>query len=244
MNQPGSRQKILIVGALVVVAVGAGIWYFSNRTQVVVSVIDATSRQPINGALVSLRGLGGTAIPEGQTPATDFGKQRTRNGLATFSTPTAALDHASKYAITATADDYVSYSTVVDKSSSVTISLISKQGNAVSSESAAIDYAKKNQWVAYWLAAHPSFDPSNPANYRVQLLSPTWWVTFKDETLKNQNFDCEKNNPTWDAIDIRCIIKAEVRASDGAVITLVPDLANTDWAPAMGFPVRSTLNNY
>ncbi len=199
--------------------------------KITISVLDASSNQPINNAQVKLDGLT-EGIPEDSTPSPEFGKEKTKDGVAIFYVPTYMLDVVFAFGVNVTADNYIGEYQTFDKGKrEFTIRLINKQEAVVNSEKLAVEYAKKNEWVAYWIEKHPGFNPNDPKNYQVSIESPFWFVTFRDSIdrrFHNMTIECSTYWKTPD--DIRCNIMAKVNAVDGEVIQLKPDIADTKWA--------------
>jgi len=238
MNQKGVVNIILIIVIVAIIAIG-GYFYIKpqiNGTggiKIAVLVLDASTSQPINNAVVELGGLT-AGIPENPTPSPKFGKEKTKNGVALFYISANSLDEIFAFGVNVAANSYVEdYQTFDKEIREFTIQLVNKQKSIVNSEVQAVEYAKKNKWVAYWLEKHPEFNPNDPKNYLVNFSSPYWWVIFRDWGLKHPIANCDKG--PWDPADIRCTIAAKVSAVDGNVVQLKPDLADTDWAPSYGF---------
>ncbi len=238
MNQKGFANIILIIVIVAIIALG-GYFYIKPQingtggVKIAVLVLDASTSQPINNEVVELRGLT-IGIPEDPTPSPKFGKEKTQNGVALFYISANSLGEIFAFGVNVTADSYVEdYQTFDKELREFTIQLANKRTSIVNSEAQAVEYAKKNKWVAYWLEKHPGFNSNDPKNYLVNFTSPYWWVIFRDWGLKHPIANCAEG--PWDPIDVRCTIAAKVSVVDGNVVQLKPDLADTDWAPSYGF---------
>ncbi|MFA7286340.1 MAG: hypothetical protein WC052_01590 [Patescibacteria group bacterium] len=237
-NQKGFTNIILIGVIVAIVAVGGFLYTKSQlnetgKVKILVSVLDASTNQPVSNAVIELGGLA-VGIPEDPTPQPTFGKEKTKNGVALFYISANSLDEIFAFDANVTADNYLAaYETFNTELREFTIQLVNKQTSLASSQAQALDYAKKNEWVAYWLEKHPEFNPNDQKNYLVTFTSPYWWVIFRDSGLKHPIAKC--NEGAWDPTDIRCTIAAKINAVDGTLMELKPDLADTGWAPSYGF---------
>lgn len=234
----------IVIFAIVIFAILAavtGILHFFEEVKgptqkITISVLDAFDDKPVDNAIVELEGEV-AAIPEYPTPSPKFGKKRTKNGVAIFFVRPDTMGYIYSYRVHVVAKDYIEDSAFFHRDKvEHTIRLISKTKCMVTSEELAVKYAKKNKYIVYWLENHPGFDPNDPQNYRVNLDSPYWWVSFSDNQKRKWDrtvVDCGPSaGYVWD--DIICSISAKVRAIDGEVVGLWPDLADTDWASPFG----------